>query len=143
MSKLQIYFDGACNNLSHPPFMGIGIAVLLDGVEQPHLCHSEMTGIGTSNVAEWQAMVKSLEIAIKYCEEHKDTQVHIFGDSQLIVYQFKGHWECRKRHLKVYYEQAQNLRRQMGGWLYAVSWIPREQNKLADKLSKKAFLPQK
>lgn len=138
-TKLKIHFDGACDNMGHPPLMGIGVAVFVNGVQQPDLDHAELVGVGTSNIAEYQALIKALLIAIDYCEKNPDTEVFIFGDSQLIVYQFKGHWECRKKHLRVLYEQAKNLEAQLGKHLKSVGWVRREFNTSADILSKKAF----
>ncbi|XP_012472314.1 uncharacterized protein LOC105789490 [Gossypium raimondii] len=73
----------------------------------------------TNNVAEYEACILALQIAI----EKKVMVLKVFGDSTLVLYQFRGEWETRDSKLIHYktYVQFCNL--------------PREENQLVDALA--------
>jgi ribonuclease HI len=110
--------------------MGIGIHIQ-NGDETLEV--SEVVGVGTSNMAEWTAMVRALEVLLEKCIK----KAYIYSDSLLVVNQFNGVWRVAKRHLQPYEQQAKNLASQMID--VKVYWIPRERNKHADLLSKKCL----
>lgn len=144
---ISIYFDGACDNRSKLKVMGIGVAVFVDGFYREDLSYCEMIGAsGTSNIAEWSALNKALEIAEKLLSNREfktaaDVVFRLYGDSQLVVYQFNGKWAVKQEHLKEFYEAAilKAKYTRLEKHLKGVYWIRREFNGQADILSKKAI----
>jgi ribonuclease HI len=136
----RIHFDGACNNKQEHPNMGIGIAVFVDNEYQEDL--SKFVGVkgdfeSSSNVAEWIGCVEAFKMAYEYAE--KGDRVEIYSDSQLITHQFNGHYEIRQEKFKEYYRQAKRWYHMANLARLQIKWVPRQQNKEADALSKKGL----
>lgn len=135
--NLRLTQDGACDNNSKFKFMGIGVAGWVDGKRDLSLNHHSMFGIqGTNNVAEWGSFLKAMETAYIYCQEHPNTKVSIYGDSQIIINQFKGIYKVKAAHLREYYDKSQYWKGLLGSNLKRVEWFRRENNTEADELSK-------
>lgn len=140
--EIKLNFDGACWNEGKPPLMGIGVAVWVDGKYAEDLCVSECTGVGTNNVAEYGAVIEAIKVALKQVPREGRNVVMIQGDSQLIVNQLHGVYAVKKPHLKVLHRKALRLLDELKaieGTVVTVSWVRREYNKEADKLSKLAI----
>jgi ribonuclease HI len=60
----------------------------------------------------------------------------IRGDSQLVVRQLKGEYKVKSKRILPLYVRATELLNELGG---KVEWVPREQNKIADELSRVAY----
>jgi ribonuclease HI len=126
----HVYFDGATN--PNPGPMGIG-ATLFDGdteVDSVH-CHG---GMGTNNQSEYLAMLCGVLLAKK----HGVRDISIRGDSQLIINQMTGVWQCNQ-------EALEGLRRRVQAQLREFDtvefrWIRRADNERADLLSKKGLV---
>jgi len=142
LSKLSIYFDGACHNKKDELSpMGIGVAVYMEDTYFSEFSVSEYFPLGTSNVAEWNACVTTMCIIKELSEDcviDEDTIVEIYSDSQLITNQFNGLWKMNDKMFKDRYRAAWMLLRasNVGEEYKKIIWIPREQNQQADKLSK-------
>lgn len=121
---MKIYIDGVCN--PNPGTMGIGI-YFEDDTEI-----SEAVGEGTNNEAEYIA----LERALKEARSKGLRDVTICTDSQLLVNQMTGGWRVKSLTSRKYVPRIFSLMKDMNARL---EWIPRKQNKKADKLSKKAL----
>lgn len=144
-SRLELYFDGACDNHSKLRIMGMGVAVYVGGIYKEEYSKSfnlSLGSIGTSNISEWEAIAEALKVALFIVTDnklHKYT-IDIYGDSQLVVYQLTGKYEVKKAHLKPYFiectDLVRSIRKQNNVALLRVFWIPRDKNKQADKLSK-------
>lgn len=139
MKEVRIHFDGACRNMPGivSP-MGLGIAVF----ENKEYCEitsraigvEEYNGEGTSNIAEWLALIEALKIAKSYREEDRNCKISIFGDSKLIVNQFNLLWRINEEKFLPLFKEARRLNVQARiGEIY---WIKREYNTKADELSK-------
>jgi ribonuclease HI len=132
-----VHFDGACQ----PPGGGSGVAGWGYVIDGPGL-HYEDYGLATrpyaehstNNVAEYVAAIRALEQlrSIGYAGE-----VLMEGDSQLVVRQMNGEYEVRKEHLKSYHAWLRELARGFGKVEFR--WVPREENTVADALSKRAI----
>lgn len=148
-SKFSIYFDGACHNKKGEPSpMGIGVAVYIDSTFFYEFSVAEYVGLGTSNIAEWNACVTAMSIikqASEDCIIDEDTIVKIYSDSQLITNQFNGLWKMNDNEFKARYKASWMLLREsnIGEEFKLITWIPREKNKQADKLSKIGLKKQK
>ena len=121
---MRIYIDGICR--PNPGEMGIGV-YFEDGTEI-----SERAGEGTNNEAEYLA----LERALKEVHLRGLRNVVIHTDSQLLANQVGGGWKIKSATSRKYVPRIRSL---MNGMDVRLEWIPREQNKRADKLSKKAL----
>ncbi|WP_196799502.1 ribonuclease HI family protein [Verrucomicrobium sp. 3C] len=126
---MKIFSDGAC--AGNPGPMGIG-GLLLDGgrcVER----FSQNAGHGTNNEAEYLAVIRALELAVK----HSARAPVLHADSQLIVNQLNGGYAVRQPSLQRLHRKAVELARRLPGGVRFV-WIPREQNTEADALASQA-----
>jgi len=126
---VTINFDGACNNRGDK-IMGIGVVAYED---DEILCESAnyFNFQGTSNIAEWLALIEGLTVL-------KELQVKngiLLGDSQLVVKQFNGIYDTSYKFI-YYYNEAWKIAKYLN---VEVRWIPREQNTLADELSKEGL----
>ncbi|MGI0053324.1 MAG: ribonuclease HI [Thermoplasmata archaeon] len=130
------HFDGACR----PP-RGGGVATFGFIVEAPGHRH-EACGLAappwtpesTNNVAEYVAAIRALEWLRG---RGFAGPAVLLGDSQLVIRQMRGEYRVRADHLKPYHERLGELAR--GFAEIDFRWIPREQNRRADELSKIAL----
>ncbi len=86
----------------------------------------------TSNLAEYSAGIE----ALRWAAAHGLRNVTLFMDSQLVVNQAMGVWQCRAAHL---WPLLAELRSLMGETGARLEWIPREMNQRADQLSRNAW----
>jgi ribonuclease HI len=126
--RLTINTDGAA--VPNPGPAGIG-AVLRDEKGSIVAEISQDIGPSTNNKAEFLALIAALEKALELNADHVD----IKSDSELIVRQLEGKY--RSKLMKELYEQAVSLLGEFKS--YTVRHVPREQNKEADALSKRAL----
>jgi ribonuclease HI len=126
----HIYIDGAssCN----PGHAGAGF-VVYDEQGKEVWKDSAYLGEMTNNMAEYEAMVRALLKASKSNVKN----VSIYSDSLLVVNQILGTYKIKNMTLQRYAEQVKNLIRTFDH--FAVQYIPREKNRIADKLAKEAI----
>lgn len=122
-----LYCDGASSG--NPGESGIGAVLLLEGKTYEI---SEHIGTATNNIAEYTALIKGLSRA----KTLKIESLKIFLDSELIVKQIQGSYKVKSENLKALYQEALSHLKSLKA--YTISHIPREQNKKADSLAKKA-----
>lgn len=133
---VEVHFDGACQ----PPAGG-GVATYGFTVEGEQLFHEECglavrpwSAHATNNVAEYTAAIRALEWLKS---RGFNGQVLLIGDSQLVIRQMQGEYKVRSEHLKAYWEHLHRLARDFGEVRFV--WVPREENRRADELSKQAL----
>lgn len=126
----ELYTDGASKG--NPGHAGIGFVIKKKDcvIEEK----SGYIGITTNNVAEYTAFLKGLErmydLGIK--------NVRAFSDSELMVKQINGVYSIKNERLKELAAKAVSLIRTFDSFNF--QHIPRDKNKLADKLSKEGSL---
>ncbi len=125
---LIIHTDGAC--FGNPGPMGIGVAIY----RGTHLAKkiSEYIGRGTNNIAEYTAVLRALEAA----GEMGEREIEIRSDSLLLINQMNGKFKVKMPHLKELKAGIENVKGEMK---VKFKWVPREQNTVADLLSKEAI----
>ncbi|MEZ0248239.1 MAG: ribonuclease HI [Thermoproteus sp.] len=130
-----VYFDGACEPIN-PGGLGTYGYVIYDeggrklGRGYGVACHGDGC---TNNVAEYAALREALRRAKELgCDE-----VVVRGDSQLVVKQIKGEWGVNSYRLLALRDEVEALLSAFSKW--EVEWIPREDNREADGLSKIAY----
>lgn len=95
--------------------------------------HCQAIGITTNNVAEYRGLIAGLEEARRLGA----TDVEVRMDSKLVVEQMAGRWKVKHPGLAELHQQARALASTFG--FIRFSWIPREQNKHADRLANVAM----
>jgi ribonuclease HI len=83
----------------------------------------------TNNQAEYEALL----IGLQYLKEAKAISVEIFGDSELVIKQLNGQYECRNDILRNYYEECKEILKSFQ--LVILQHIPRENNGEANRLA--------
>ncbi len=120
--------DGA--SLGNPGHAAIG-AVLEDESGRALARISRRIGVTTNNRAEYLALIAGLKEALRLGAETLDIKL----DSQLIVRQLNGRY--RSKELKALHQETAQL---LGKFRSCtIKHVPREQNRLADALAKRAL----
>jgi ribonuclease HI len=126
--KVMIWIDGGSRG--NPGLSAIGVYAIIPGKNKPVEANG-FIGKKTNNEAEYSALIYALDLIKKY--EWKDVIIH--SDSLLIVNQVNGTFQIKNLHLMKLYERVfyylHGLRR-LGK--VEIIYVPREQNKEADKL---------
>lgn len=124
--RLIVYCDGAARG--NPGPAGIGAAVFSASGD---LLAEVWDGIGiaTNNVAEYRAAIAGLE----RCRDLGADEVTVRADSKLIVEQLSGRWRVKNPTLIRLHGEARALIKGFGRVRF--EHVPRERNKVADKLA--------
>ncbi|GBD33887.1 14.7 kDa ribonuclease H-like protein [bacterium HR34] len=136
--KLIVYTDGS--SLGNPGKSAIGFAIFDD---KGNLIkeYSQEIGIKTNNEAEYEALLFALKkIKLLFGKDKiKNIEIEIRSDSQLMTSQLLGKYKILDEKIKNLFIEFWNLKTDFGK--ITITQIPREQNKLADALSKKLKQP--
>lgn len=130
MKELEIYIDGASKG--NPGPAGAGVIFSRDGEVLKNI--STYLGIQTNNFAEYMALIFALQEALLF----KAKALTIYSDSQLLCRQINNEYKIKSANLTGLYNQAQHLLCSFDK--FQIKYIPRERNRGADKLAKKACL---
>ncbi len=128
MTKVIIHTDGGARG--NPGPAGIGAVLDLNG--QQHT-FKQYIGEATNNVAEYSAVILGLEKALELSAEHVD----VFLDSELVQQQLVGNYKVKNPELGKLFVKVWNLQQKFKKVTY--THIPREKNKIADKLVNEAI----
>jgi probable phosphoglycerate mutase len=90
-------------------------------------------GVTTNNVAEYSGLIAGLRAAAELGADEVDVRM----DSKLVVEQMAGRWQIKHPGLRPLAAEAAALVQQFRAVRF--TWIPREQNKHADKLANAAM----
>jgi ribonuclease H / adenosylcobalamin/alpha-ribazole phosphatase len=108
-------------------------AVLLDARTGEVIAErAECIGVATNNVAEYNGLIAGLEL---YLEHTPGADLEVRMDSKLVVEQMSGRWKIKHPDMKPLAMRANRLA--PAGTTY--TWMPREQNKHADRLLNEAL----
>ncbi len=123
----QIYVDGASSG--NPGDSGAGI-LISDGDGNEVFRDSVSLGTMTNNMAEYEALLRGLQKAIEYGV--KDAIA--YTDSLLVANQVMGAYKINNNRLRQYAAQVKKIMSNFDH--FTIQYIPREQNRIADKLAK-------
>ena len=126
--RAVIHTDGASSG--NPGPSGLGVVILLNGATHEI---SEPIGTATNNIAEYSSLVRALQRA----HELGASEAEVYMDSELVVRQMRGQYKVKNAGLKPLFEKARALSGKFS--FFSITHVPREQNKEADRLSKKAL----
>lgn len=90
-------------------------------------------GRTTNNVAEYEALLLGLERVLHLGGK----RLRVESDSQLLVRQLNGLYRVKNEKLKTLHQRALALLRRLEAW--RIIHIPRENNRLADRLANRAI----
>ena len=139
---LHVYCDGSItgshwgkkNEKNTPAFGWTGWVVQTpEGV----VLHHSSEALGTdetmsANVSEYTAVKHALRWLI--VNDHRLHALKVFSDSQLVMFQLSGKYNCHVPRLLVLRDHVRKLAALFPQVTY--NWIPREQNRYADFLTK-------
>jgi broad specificity phosphatase PhoE/ribonuclease HI len=89
-------------------------------------------GLATNNVAEYSGLIAGLRMAAEFAPE---ADIEVRMDSKLVVEQMSGRWKIKHPDMRPLATEANRLA--PFGTTY--TWVPREQNKHADRLANEAL----
>lgn len=153
-AAFTVFFDGCCEPVNPGGTAGYGYVIFEGPVSageriDEHSGMVEASPTTSNNVAEYLAVRQALEWLDAH--GHRDKSIHFFGDSLLVICQLWGDPRTRERKkwnihgIDVkkdrppgrYAEHAVAARALLGTFTRCNGlWIPREENSIADELSK-------
>jgi ribonuclease HI len=131
MSQLIAYVDGG--SLGNPGPAGIG--VVIEDSEARKVTIAKWIGHQDNNVAEYLALLEALQHALTV-EAHT---LHVFSDSEVVVKQMCGEYQCRSPRLYSLNWICRKLARSLR---FSISYVPRACNSEANDLAKSAVQTQ-
>jgi len=128
MPEFVAYVDGGC--LGNPGPSGIGV-VISGGADGP-VRIAKWIGNQDNNVAEYAALMEALQYAVA----RKARKLHVYSDSQVVVRQMTGEYECRSPRLYSLHWTCRKLARSLA---FSISHVRREFNVEANRLAQAAL----
>jgi ribonuclease HI len=129
-ARHRLYTDAGARG--NPGPAGIGAVLLTAGGDVVEEL-GDFIGTATNNVAEYQALLNGLELAL----DHNVERLDVFLDSELVVRQVNGQYKVKDAGLKPLHQQACLL---LSRFLEVdVKHVRREQNAEADRLVNEAI----
>jgi ribonuclease HI len=123
MPDLVAYVDGGSQGNPGPA----AIAVVIDSSEGPRVHIAKHIGHQDNNVAEYVALLEALQYALAL----KATALHVYSDSEVVVRQMTGEYQCRSPRLYSLHWTCRKLAR---SFKFSISHVPRSQNAEANRL---------
>ncbi|MFJ9104296.1 bifunctional RNase H/acid phosphatase [Streptomyces sp. NPDC102405] len=131
MREFIVEADGGSRGNPGPAGYG---CVVLDAATGETLVEAyEYLGVVTNNVAEYRGLLAGLRAAH---DLDPSASVHVRMDSKLVVEQMSGRWKIKHPDMK---PLALEAGRVFPPGRVTYEWIPREQNKRADRLANEAM----
>ena len=130
---LTIYTDGASRG--NPGASSYGF-VITDQPGKIVYQEGKYIGMATNNIAEYTAVLKSLEY-IKDKFSLKKMELRFFTDSRLVAEQLSGRFKIKSPNLRPLFWEIKKIESQIGQVSY--SHVRREYNQQADNLANEAL----
>jgi ribonuclease HI len=143
--RLTIFCDGLCEP-RNPGGYGCCAFIVFEGIVsgraevlRPPCVYEQHGCIGhgpemTNNVAEYRAVRAALKWLLANAPE---TLCDVFTDSQLVVEQANGRWNCKAMRLIPLRNECQALLEELPR--ARLRWVKREENDVADALTRIAY----
>ena len=152
--KIEVYSDGGARGNPGPAGIGAIIKILpvtSKNAQQSPVTISKYIGTATNNQAEYRAVIEALKwVKNQYQSNHfkptyevgsgepENLEIECFLDSELIVEQLNQRYKLKNEGLKPLFWEIRDLVMALGGKV-TFKYIPREQNKEADRLVNEAI----
>lgn len=136
MNKIIINTDGGSRG--NPGEGAIGV-VFSDEKEKIIKSYSEAIGFCTNNEAEYKALIFALKKAkLVFGKDNiKSYEIEVRSDSELLINQMNGKYKIQDERMGKLFLEVWNLRVELPKIKFIS--IPRELNKIADKLANEAL----
>lgn len=131
MREFIVEADGGSRG--NPGPAGYGSVVIDAATGETLMEAAEHIGVATNNVAEYKGLVAGLKAAH---ELDPAASIHVRMDSKLVVEQMSGRWKIKHPDMKPLAAAAARI---FPPDQVTYEWIPREQNKHADRLANEAM----
>lgn len=129
--RLVVEADGGSRGNPGPAAYG---GVVRDaGTGEVLATFAEPVGVTTNNVAEYRGLITGLRTARDIAH---DASVEARLDSKLVVEQMSGRWKIKHPDMRVLATEARGI---FPADQVTYTWVPREQNALADRLLNEAL----
>jgi ribonuclease HI len=129
MSDLVAYIDGGSQGNPGPA----GVGVVMQGAAAGPIRIAKWIGRQDNNVAEYVALMEALQCAL----DLKAQRLHVYSDSQVVVKQMTGEYQCRSTLLYSLHWTCRKLARSLE---FSISHVVRERNAEANTLAYSAVL---
>ncbi|MEK7589971.1 MAG: ribonuclease HI family protein [Patescibacteria group bacterium] len=137
MNKIIIFTDGGSRGNPGPA----GVGVVITGSNGKVLKEaSKFLGEATNNFAEYEAVIVGLQTLKKIFsgDKLKELDIEIKLDSQLVAEQLSGRYQIKEESLFGQFIKVHNMQVKDFSKI-TFTYIPREQNKEADRLANEAM----
>ena len=104
VDSVRLFVDGGCRGNPGPGAIGI---VIRDGANCLLYEHSDVIGSATNNRAEYQALIKGLDLCARFTRR----RVTCFCDSTLVVNHMNRVWRLKNDHLRAMFHQVKDRER--------------------------------
>ncbi|WP_405934867.1 bifunctional RNase H/acid phosphatase [Streptomyces longwoodensis] len=131
MGEFIVEADGGSRG--NPGPAGFGAVVIDAATGETLVERAEYLGVVTNNVAEYRGLLAGLRAAH---DLDPAATVHVRMDSKLVVEQMSGRWKIKHPDMKPLAAEAARV---FPPGRVTYEWIPREQNKAADRLANEAM----
>lgn len=138
MAEVQVYFDGLCQPINPGGIACYAFLVKSEGktiYKERGLAAEPFSKEATNNVAEYTALVKALEWLLS--SKKGQEPIRVRGDSKLVISQMRGEFKVKAKVIIPLFQKAALLRKEFAD--ISFQWVPREENREADKLSEEAY----
>jgi ribonuclease HI len=126
--RVTAYFDAS---VKQPNPGDAGAGVVLYGPDGAELCaFSSYLGVRTVNEAEYAAAILAVEEALSRGATH----LELYGDSQVVIFQTTGVYDCHAPNLKPYLAALKDALSDLPSW--NATHVRRKLNGRADYLSR-------
>ncbi|MFJ3324655.1 bifunctional RNase H/acid phosphatase [Streptomyces griseus] len=133
----QVVVEADGGSRGNPGPAGYGAVVIDPATGEPLAEAAEYIGVATNNVAEYRGLIAGLEAAKALFPDAGDAlRVHVRMDSKLVVEQMSGRWKIKHPDMKPLAARAAAI---LPPSSVTYEWIPRAQNKHADRLANEAM----
>jgi ribonuclease HI len=141
MKYITAYFDGCCEPINPGGTASFGAVIFVNDKRVKDISQIFYPVRGreketSNNVAEYSGFISLLEYFIS--EKLTGEKISVYGDSKLVILQMFGRWRIKKGFYVPLAKKAKILLKnftKIKGF-----WIPREENSIADELSKAQLL---
>lgn len=133
----QVVVEADGGSRGNPGPAGYGAVVIDPATGEPLAEAAEYIGVATNNVAEYRGLIAGLSAAKALFPDAGDAlRVHVRMDSKLVVEQMSGRWKIKHPDMKPLAARAAAI---LPPSSVTYEWIPRAQNKHADRLANEAM----
>ena len=129
--KVFIFTDGACRG--NPGPCSIGIQVFDSNKKLIYEESSYLEDYNTNNFAEYKAVLRALQLSV----QNQVQEMHLFSDSQLLVYQLQKKYKVKAKNIKVLFAECEQFLQKIPQVNF--KHIRREHNQGADALANQAL----